>query len=143
MSSWPPQVTAQLIVRIDAVFEATLGGLLVVLALRSPRDGAWRLPTYLKSAELAGLALGLGAVAIVLWLLSRRLVPRLLIRLAAANAVTGLAAVWYAFTVNAGAAVRALVTATGLALVGLAVVQVTTARYGHLPADDVAVSDGA
>ena len=123
--SRPSPVGAQLILRIDSLFEATLAGSLLVVAVRNPRTGVWRLPSDLASYAVAGLAVVLLAVAVVLWRLSGRPTRRLLVMLSTANGATSLAAWWYAFAVNAGGAVRAVAASGGLALIVLAVAQAT------------------
>ena len=119
---------ARLVVRLDAAFEATLGGCCAVLAVRNPRQGVWRLPTHLSAAAVAVAALGLLAVAVLLWLLSGRSTYQLLAALCAANAATALAACGYAVAANAGSAVRLLLAGAALLLACLALTQASLVR---------------
>ena len=131
LSAQPPG--ARLVMRIDALFEAVLAACCVILAVGSPRAGAWRLPTYLGPAAVSAVALGLLAVAVVLWRLSGRSTRQLLAALGAANAATALVTVWYAVTVSAGTAVRLLLVGAALVLACLALIQALLARRVPTP----------
>jgi hypothetical protein len=119
--------SARLVVRIDAVFEAVLAGCCAVLALASPREGVWRLPSYLTAVAVAAVAAILVVVAGLLWLRSRRPTHQLLVLLGAGNAVTALVTVWYAVTVSAGSGIGLLLGGTALVLTALATCQAVLA----------------
>jgi hypothetical protein len=118
---------ARLIIRIDALFEATLAACFAALAFATPREGVWRLPPYLTTTMLAAATVTLLAVAAVLWWLSGRPERPVLVLLGAANAATALVTVWYAVTADAGSAVGLLLGGTALILTALATSQAALA----------------
>jgi hypothetical protein len=120
--------TGRRIVRLDSLVEAILGAFCVGLAVQSPHDGPWRLPAHLNVVVLWILAVGLLALAAVLWRTSARPDRSLLIALAAGNTITAVLIVVYVSTMDAGGAVDGLLIAAAMALVALAVAQTEIVR---------------
>jgi anti-sigma-K factor RskA len=118
---------ARLIVRIDALFEATLAACCAALAVATPSEGVWRLPPYLTATMLAAASITLIAVAALLWWLSGRPERPVLVLLGAANAGTALVTMWYAVTANAGSGIGLLLGGAALMLTALATSQAALA----------------
>jgi hypothetical protein len=120
-------VTGRRIVRVDGVFEAALGIVLLARAAIGgddfPAVDAWL---------VAAVGLALLLVAWFLLRLARRPVaPRVLRLLAAANLATAAAAlVWRAAAEGFSTAGSALVLATAVCLAGLGAVQLAVSRTG-------------
>jgi hypothetical protein len=124
-------VTGRTIVRVDGLFEAALGIVLLAGALAGALDaGDFPAPVGARLIGVVGIAL-LG-VALVLWLLARRAVaPRLLRALAAANLTTAAATALWLLAASgfsgAGAALT-LLTAACLAALGAAQLAIAARR---------------
>jgi hypothetical protein len=116
------------IVRLDSLVEAVLGAFCVGLAALAPHDGPWRLPAHLNVVVVWILALGLLALAAVLWRSSARPDRSLLIALAAGNTITAVLIVVCLSTMDAGWAVDGLLIAAPMALIALAVAQTVIVR---------------
>jgi hypothetical protein len=118
----------RLVLWIDALVEAVLAACCIALAVANPRDGGWRLPGYLNAGLVLLLAAALLVVVAVLWWLGRRPRREVLLLVCVANAVTAVAAVWYAVVLDAGTGIRLLVIGSAVALVVLAVSEAFVAR---------------
>jgi hypothetical protein len=119
---------ARAIVRLDGVFEAVLGLVLIVEGTVGLLDSSdFPSPVGTPIIVVFGLLLvGLGVV--LWWLASSARVTRLLVALAAANAVTAvLAVVWLVAGNGFSAMGTALIVATAAALAALAAVQLFVA----------------
>jgi len=111
------------IVRMDAIFEAVLG-LVLLGGVASGRLGAGDFPAPVGRAAVVAAGLALLAVAAVLW---RGAVP--LFALAAGNVATAFAVVvWLVVAAGFSSAGALLLAATAAALVCLAAVQLSAAR---------------
>jgi len=126
----------QLVLRIDALAEVLLAGGCVALAVAGGRAGWARLPGHVGAGIMLAVAAVLLVVAGVLWWLSGRPARSTLALVAAGNAVTAVAAAWYAPVVDAGAGVRLLLAACAAALAALAAIEGLLAR--RVPARQVA-----
>jgi hypothetical protein len=118
----------RLVLRIDALVEAVLAACCVALAIGNPRAGGWRLPGYLSAGLVLAVALALVVVVVALWLLATRPRREVLLLVAVGNAVTAVAAGWYAAVLDAGTGIRLLVAGCAVALVVLAVSEVLLTR---------------
>jgi len=121
-------VTGRRIVRVDSLFEAALGLVLVAGALTGRLDGA-DFPAPVGTPLIAVLGCALVAVGLILWLLARRPVPaRLLRALAGANLATAVAAVaWVLLAPGFSTGGAALTLAVAVCLAALATVQFSVA----------------
>ena len=114
---------ARTVVRVDAVFEAGLGLVLVLGALSEALDGA-DFPTPVGRVVLLGVGISLIVLGVVLW------TGRVGVRaLALGNALTGIAGlVWLVAATGFSAAGLAVVAAAVAALAGLATAQALSLR---------------
>ena len=115
------------IVRLDSLVEAVLGAFCVGLAIQNPDHGPWRLPAHVNVIVVWILAVGLLALAAILWRSAARSDRSLLIALAAGNAITAVLIVVLVSTIDVGGAVDGLLIAAAIALIALAVAQAVIA----------------
>jgi hypothetical protein len=127
-------VTGRRIVRVDGLFEAALGVVLLAGALAGALD-ADDFPAPVGAALVGAFGAALVGVAIVLWLLGGRPVaPRLLRALAAANLATAVAAlVWLLAASGFSSAGAGLALATAACLAALGSAQLAIAARGAGP----------
>ena len=122
------------IVRVDGLFEAALGVVLLSGALTGAL-GAGDFPAPVGAPLIAAFGIALLGVAVVLWLLTRGPVaPRLLRVLAAANLTTAAAAVvWLLAASGFSSAGAALTLATAACLAALGAAQLALAARHEDP----------